>query len=207
VVDLGSVDDAEREWLFGAARAVLVPSVIEGFGLVPLEAARAKRPCLFAAVSSLSEVVSPDLATLEPWDPSVSAARVAPLLRDGPARDAHVSQLRADADRWRWDELAARVLDSYARTLRTPYRAAADRAWQELERERYLVELHDEYQDLRRRLGDRMALATEDGFLTPNEQRGLLRIGSRPALARAVLWPFAMLGAIRHGPPRRDTDR
>jgi hypothetical protein len=205
VVDLGRVDDAEREWLFWAARAVLVPSVLEGFGLIPLEAARARRPCLFAAVASLPEVISPRLATLVPWDASLSAARVAPLLRNGSERDAHLNALRADADRWRWDDEVQRVLAAYAEALRTPYRAAAVRAWQELEREQYLVELHEAYYGLRGRLGDRIVLAVDDGFLTPREQRGLMRVGSRPALARAVLSPFALLGALRRGGRRDDT--
>ena len=83
VVDTGGVDEAERRWLLAHARAVLVPSVVEGFGLVPLEAAQAGVPCLFAATTSLGEVVSPELATLVPWEPAPSAARIFPLLVDG----------------------------------------------------------------------------------------------------------------------------
>lgn len=211
VIDLGGIDDPEREWLFANARAVLVPSVIEGFGLVPLEAARAGRPCLFAPVSSLPEVVSAELATLVPWDAVRSAAAVAPLLRDGPQRRDHIAGLREQAGRWNWSEVAAELVSAYRATLRTPYRAAATHAWQELERERYLVEVEDSRQEMSRihaellgHLGDRIALASDEGFLTPRQQRGLLRIGARPALARVVLWPFAVLGSIRTARARRD---
>ena len=73
VIDVGAVDDEERRWLLVNARAVLVPSVVEGFGVVPLEAARAAQACLFAPQTSLREVLSSGLATLVPWDASASA--------------------------------------------------------------------------------------------------------------------------------------
>jgi glycosyltransferase involved in cell wall biosynthesis len=204
VLDLGGVDASQRAWLFAHARAIVVPSVVEGFGLVPLEAAAAGLPCLFADQSSLGEVVSGSLASLVPWNPSESAARVMPLLTDAVARREHVEQLRRDADRWRWERLAGELIATYEQSLRMPYRAAAVRAWQELEREQYLVEINhallhvqEMHQDLLGHLGDRLALARDDGFLTAHEQRGLMRVGSRPAVARAVLWPFALLGAAR----------
>ena len=178
---------SQRAWLFAHARAIVVPSVVEGFGLVPLEAAAAGLPCLFADQSSLGEVVSGSLASLVPWNPSESAARVMPLLSDAVARREHVERLRRDADRWRWERLAGELIATYEQSLRMPYRAAAVRAWQELEREQYLVEIdharlqvQQMHQDLLGHLGGRMALARDDGFLTAYEQRGLLRLGSRP---------------------------
>jgi hypothetical protein len=85
-----------------------------------------------------------------------------------------------------------------------PYRAGAARAWQELERERYLVEVDEArkqvaraHEDLLGHLDGRIALASDQGFLTAREQQGLLRVGSRPALARVALWPFGVLGALR----------
>jgi glycosyltransferase involved in cell wall biosynthesis len=205
VVELGVVDDDEREWLFQHARAVIVPSVFEGFGLIPLEAARVGRPCLFAAQSSLSEVLSGSLATLVPWDASASAHRVLPLLEDSPAQREHIAGLRAAAERWSWDAIGEQLVDSYTRALRAPFRAAAVRAWQELERERHLEEAVQTHHELLAHLGDRIALASDEGVLSARQQRGLLRVGSRPAIARLLLWPFAALGSVR--PPdakRRD---
>jgi glycosyltransferase involved in cell wall biosynthesis len=196
VVDLGGVTDGERAWLLANARAVLVPSVVEGFGLVPLEAAQVGVPCLFAAESSLIEVIEESLATLVPWDASKSAARAMPLLLDGPQRDRHVECLRASGRRWSWKRIAVALVACYSRTLRSPYPPAAARAWQELQRESYLTELDRSHRSLLDHLGDRVALASDEGFLTAEQQRGLLMLGSRPVLARAALWPFAVLGAI-----------
>lgn len=192
VVDLGSVDEPRREWLLRHARAIIVPSVVEGFGLVPLEAAEAGIPCLFAPQSSLIEVMDRSLATLVTWDETASARNVMPLLADGPPRRLHVEQLRASTARWSWEQIAGQLIGAYERALRAPHRAAAVRAWQELERERYLVELRQRLLGL----GDSIALAGPDGFLSASEQRGLLRVGSRPAMRRLTLWPFALLGSI-----------
>ncbi len=111
VLDLGSVDDGERAWLFERAGAVLVPSVAEGFGLLPLEAAQAALPCLFAPVASLVEVVDPALATLVAWDPSQSAERVIALLGDTPERAEHVERLAASARRWTWERLTGQLIE------------------------------------------------------------------------------------------------
>jgi glycosyltransferase involved in cell wall biosynthesis len=203
VIDVGSVDESERRWLLANARAIVVPSVIEGFGLVALEAARSAIPCLYAPQSSLVEVVSGALATLVPWNASASARRVRPLLSDGPGRAHHIERQGAAAERWSWDSLAQQLIQSYERAMRLPYRPSAPRAWQELERERYIIELdrgreHNRRiaEDLLQRLGDRIPLAADDGFLTAREQQGLLRVGARPAFRRLMLWPFALLGSV-----------
>jgi hypothetical protein len=210
VLELGTVDRAERAWLLENATAVVVPSIVEGFGLVPLEAARHATPCLYAAQSSLVEVIGSELATLVPWSASDSANRVISLLVDECQRRIHVERLHAAAARWTWDRIAWQLKATYEQTLRSAYRPSAHRAWQELERERYLVEVdrgrehnrriaveiqaaHDE---LLRRLGDLIVLAGDDGRLTEREQRGLGRIGTRPVLRRLMLWPFALAGSL-----------
>jgi glycosyltransferase involved in cell wall biosynthesis len=193
VVDLGSVSDAHRTWLLLHASAVIVPSVVEGFGLVPLEAADADVPCLFAPQPPLTEVISPSLATLVPWDPTLSAANALPLLSAGPARDRHREQLSASAARWSWEQIAHSLVECYTQTMRSPYRIATEQLLNVVRHEAYYQEVVSRWEGL----GDRTALAEDDGFLRASEQRGLLRVGSRPALARVTLWPFAALGAVR----------
>src|SRR5207253_764056 len=103
LVRLGPVSEAERRWLVEHCAAVAYPSVDEGFGLLPFEAARAGRPCLFAAVGPLAEMLPPQTATLVPWDAAESARRARPLLTDGEERDRHVAAVRAAADGYRWE--------------------------------------------------------------------------------------------------------
>ena len=57
MLDLGAVSEAEKAWLFERSALVLYPSVIEGFGLVPFEAAAHGSPCMWAPVGSLGELL------------------------------------------------------------------------------------------------------------------------------------------------------
>jgi glycosyltransferase involved in cell wall biosynthesis len=210
VTDVGPVDEAGRRWLYERAAAVVYPSTYEGFGLVPFEAAAAGAPCLYAPQASLPELAGAEAATLVPWDPDASADAAIGLLADGPARQAHVSRLREAASRARWSEVVEQVLGAYERALRSPQRAGAPRAWQELERERYIATLGDdaehlkqvaaEYQgafhDLNRRVGIALPLVDEGGLLSRDEQRGLMRIGARRVLRRALLGPVGLLGRL-----------
>lgn len=194
VLDLGPVTEPERAWLLQHARAVIVPSVVEGFGLMPLEAAAAGVPCLFAARSSLREVVSAELATLVSWDPEASAAAAAPLLVDGAARDAHLHRLVKEASRWRWDTLAPRLLEAYERAVRAPVAPATGLVWQTIDDEIAISAERAAHEELLAHLRGRAALARDDGFFSEEELRGLWRVGSRPALRRALLAPVRAIG-------------
>lgn len=194
VLDLGPVTEPERAWLLQHARAVIVPSVVEGFGLMPLEAAAAGVPCLFAARSSLQEVVSRELASLVCWDPRASAARAAELLVEGAAREAHLRRLREDAARWSWDELAPRLLEAYERTARMPVSPATGLVWQTIDDEMAMAGERAVHEELLEHLRGRAVLARDDGFFSEEELRGLWRVGSRPPLKRALLAPVRLIG-------------
>ncbi len=211
VFDLGQVDEPRRRWLYTHASALLYPTTYEGFGLLPFEAAQSGLPCLFAAQASLAELAG-DAATIIPWDAHASATAVLPLLSDGPARDHHLSQLRAlpipSAD-----DVAQQLIAVYEQALSDPPSEAAPRIWQELDREQYIVRLDrdidnlkriaQEYQDAYHALEDRvktgLPLIDTGGLLTPAQQRGLMRIAARRGLSSAVLAPFGLLGRLGDG--------
>ena len=206
VIELGPVEEAGKLWLYAHAAALLYPTLFEGFGLIPLEAALMGLPCLFAAQASLAEV-APDAAKLVPWDPRASALAVLPLLGDGVERDEHVRMLR-DLANPSWDEVARELLAVYECALASPAPRGAPRAWLELDRENYIVKLDrdmghlkaiaQEYQDLYNSLSDRvgfgLSLIDKDGLLNRNQQRALMRIASRGRLGAAMLSPLDLLG-------------
>lgn len=210
VVDVGPIDEAERSWLYGRAAAVVYPSVYEGFGLIPFEAALVGTPCLFAPQASLVELAGPQAPTLVPWNAQLSADKVAPLLTNGPARTRHVELLRRGAQSARWDDVVRRLLDTYRAAIDAPQRAAAPRAWQEAERERYIAHLGKDvehvkavaedcqhaYSELKESVGFGLPLVAHGGLLNRDEQRGLMRIASRRLPRRIVLAPIAALGRL-----------
>ena len=199
VVDVGPVDEAGKGWLYEHAAAVLCPSLYEGFGLLPYEAAGAGIPCLFAPQTALVELGGAELASLIPWDAAASAAAAAPLLdNQAPDRARHIQQLRHAADASRWEGITPMILDAYEGAIRADHRAGAHYGWQELERERYIRDLAAWVEEYRAAVsGDAVMLVRPDGWLDEPTRRGLMRIASRPALRRPLLWPFALLGRMR----------
>jgi hypothetical protein len=203
VLDVGPVDEAERAWLLGGAAALLYPTLYEGYGLLPREAARTGIPCLYAPVTALRESAGAAAATLVPWDAAASAAAAAPLLRDGTDRAAHLDRLRLQTAQPIWGAVVDRLVNVYARSLAAPRRGGAARAWQELERERYLTEVHSMWMDasaaltgLREQVGA-LAGPAHGGLLDEGTRRGLLRIAARPWLRRALLAPARVVGRER----------
>jgi glycosyltransferase involved in cell wall biosynthesis len=210
VLDLGPVAEPVKQWLFRHARALVYPTIYEGLGLLPLEAARVDVPCVFAAQASLSELAG-KAATLVPWDPGASAVAVLGLLSDGPARERHLAELRSLTVP-AWSEVASRLVAVYEQAVAAPPSEAAPRSWQELDREVYIEGLErradhltgvaQEYQDayhaLERRLGPGLPLIDSDGLLSHAQQRGLMRIAGRRGL-RALLAPLRLLGRGAEG--------
>ncbi len=139
VIDLGAVDEPTREWLVDQSCALVYPTLYEGFGLLPLEAARAGVPCIFAPQASLEELAA-DAATLIPWDVGASAAAVRDLLVEGPARRAHLNTLAA-LERPNWSQVIEQLVAVYQHAVDAPASGAAPRIWQEAERESYVTRL------------------------------------------------------------------
>lgn len=120
VAVLERVGEAERAWLLDHCDAVSFPSRDEGFGLLPFEAAAAGKPCLFAAVGSLAEILPREAAVLVPWDVSASAPQALELLADPQARDRHVALLRKAARPLTWRATARRMARVYRAATHVP---------------------------------------------------------------------------------------
>jgi glycosyltransferase involved in cell wall biosynthesis len=120
VTGLGHVTDAERSWLYHHAELVLFPTLYEGFGLVPFEAAAAGSACVYASRSSVAEYLPPEGALLELGDVEETARRLHALLGSSDARDEIVRATRGAATRLTWDRAADQYVEIYRRALRRP---------------------------------------------------------------------------------------
>jgi GT2 family glycosyltransferase/glycosyltransferase involved in cell wall biosynthesis len=125
VVDLGEVSDAERAWLYRNADGVIYPSVYEGFGLIPFEAAAHGTPCFYAWQTALRETLPESAATIEPWDARVSAERIRSAMADPALVVAAINEAAAKLN---WDDTATRVIDVYEQAIRSPSRTAVQLA-------------------------------------------------------------------------------
>jgi glycosyltransferase involved in cell wall biosynthesis len=185
VVELGAVDEAEKAWLYREAAAILYPSTVEGFGLIPFEAAAAGTPCLAAPVASLAEFLPVDATVLVPWDPELSAARVQPILEDEVEAVALVDQIEAAGERHTWDRHAALVIDAYNSALRLPAPPTARLGAR-------LAEAEHAYWRQRDAIGAAgyALVDPDDPLLSPEEREALVAAArgrrTRPALLRAA---------------------
>jgi len=179
VLDLRALSEAEKAWLFERAALVLYPSVYEGFGLVPFEAAERDVPCMWARGTSLSEVLPDSAAWIVPWDAEQSAARALELLRDPSARRQNLDAIRAAAKPLTWDAAAASLSELYRQTCDEPAAPAGA-----LERRRgMLLPFSD----------DALRLVGPGGALPSELERPLLALATHPHVGRPLF------GALKAG--------
>ena len=201
VLSLGPVSEREKGWLLANAGAIVYPSVYEGFGLVPFEAALSEVPCIFAPQASLSEATPDGTATIVPWDPVASAAAAHALLTDAIARERHVDSLAARARELTWDAAAAAMVEIYREAALAPVRDSATLSRDLVKREARLSVQHEAdvrqlvrerehaqrmYDELNAEVGSGLALIGPNGALPEGVQRALLTLTARPALSRAM---------------------
>lgn len=180
VVELGAVSEAEKAWLYERCSLVLYPTVHEGFGLVPFEAADHGRACLWAAGTALAEVLPPAAAGIVAWDAAATADHVIALLADAGARERSIAEVRDAAETLTWDRAAEQLLDVYRQTCDAP--AAPASAVER--RQGYMQGLLSE---------DAMRLIGPDGALPAELERPLLALATHPQISAPLF------GAMRLG--------
>jgi glycosyltransferase involved in cell wall biosynthesis len=180
VLDVGTVSEAEKAWLFGRAALVVYPSVVEGFGLVPFEAAAHGVPCVWAPGTSLRELLPDNAAEIVPWDEGRSAERALALMRDEAARQRNVAAIRSAAQSLTWDATAAELLELYEATADAPARTSNALDIPGARTQGVLGE-------------DAMRLVGPGGELPPDVHRPLLALATHPRIAAPVF------GALKLG--------
>ena len=122
VTDLGEVTEAQKRWLFENAALVLYPSTVEGFGMVPFEAARYGTPTLCARRGSLAELLGDLTPALDGFDPDAAADLAWKLVHDRTAAAALTAALAERAADHTWTGVADRLLALFDDALRQPRR-------------------------------------------------------------------------------------
>jgi glycosyltransferase involved in cell wall biosynthesis len=114
------LSDAELRTLYRGARAVLYPTLYEGFGFPAVEAQAAGVPVIFSALGSLSELVGPLAMVVPPHDLQAWVAALDEACMDGERRAEQVRAASVWARKFAWSE-------SFDKHL-TVYRAVAGSA-------------------------------------------------------------------------------
>ena len=117
---LPSIAEAGKAWLLEHAGLLLYPTVSEGFGMVPFEAAHAGTPSLTTRQGALDEVLPDNLACLEDLVPEHGVELAERLLHDVTFSAQQVGVLRAAADRYTWADSVVALVELVERSLDRP---------------------------------------------------------------------------------------
>jgi hypothetical protein len=177
-IDCGPVTEREKAWLYRRAGLVFYPTVYEGFGLVPFEAAAHEIPCMWAAGTSLSELLPDEAAAIVPWDAAHTAVRAIELLRDRELARRNVQGVQQAGASLTWDATATRLIEAYEATCDLP---ATPASLTDRRQGRLSTALSE----------DSMRLLGPGGALPPDLERPLLALATHPRIAAPLF------GALR----------
>ena len=109
----GFVPDVDLAHFYRRARALIQPSLMEGFGLPTVEAMVSGTPVLSSTAGSLPEVVGPAGIFFDPLDVGAMAGAIRQVLGDPATRDRLARAAPVQAARFTWARSARLLLDCF----------------------------------------------------------------------------------------------
>jgi glycosyltransferase involved in cell wall biosynthesis len=116
VIFAGALWDEERDRMYQSADLLVMPSVSEPFGLVPLEAIQHGTPVLISKQSGVAEVLTHALK-VDFWDIEEMANKMLAALKYPVLNQQLVTEGKKELDRLTWRRAAEKVLTIYHRLI------------------------------------------------------------------------------------------
>jgi D-inositol-3-phosphate glycosyltransferase len=128
VTFLGQRAQDTLPYYYSAARAVVVPSHYESFGMVALEAMACGTPVVASQVGGLAYLIQDGETgfTVPVDDPQALAERLTCLVLDDDLHAEMGSRAAAFAREYRWENIAERIIDIYAELMPAEARSVPD---------------------------------------------------------------------------------
>jgi len=117
VQDLGYVPDSDLPGIYNLAQVLVFPSLVEGFGLPPLEAMACGTPVVTSNRPALPEVVGEAALQVEARDVGALAAALELVLTDADLRREMIQRGLERAARFSWKRAAERTMEVYQKCL------------------------------------------------------------------------------------------
>ncbi len=113
------LSDADLRALYRGAKAVLYPTLYEGFGFPAIEAQAAGVPVIFSALGSLKELIGPLALIVPPDDMDAWLAAVTDAMEMGVHRSARAQAATQWAQKFSWQESFEKHLAVYRDAAQT----------------------------------------------------------------------------------------
>lgn len=113
VILTGYLDDSELAVLYRQAKLYLFPSLIEGFGLPPLEAQSYDLPVVSSNQSCLPEVLGDSVIYFDPENVSEMAEKIELMLSNDNLRQQKIVAGHANLGRYSWKKMAQEIKEIY----------------------------------------------------------------------------------------------
>ena len=128
VVQLPAVTDSQKRWLFENSTIMLYPTIVEGFGLIPFEAAQYGLASLSTRQGSLNEVLPNDIPTINSFSHLVLVDQINELLADENARQHIVKRILEHGKQFSAEATSRYLVEMFLdMTSRPPKRTVAIR--------------------------------------------------------------------------------
>lgn len=108
----GFLRGKELEHIFAMSDVLVMPSVSEPFGIVPIEAIQYNLPVIISKQSGVAEVL-PHAIKVDFWDTELFAKSILEILEDKDKREKHIEGNKEDLEKLKWDLSALEIINIY----------------------------------------------------------------------------------------------
>ena len=113
IIFTGELTDEQLSCLYGKAKAYIFPSLLEGFGLPPLEAQSRGCPVISSDSSCLPEILGDSAVYFDPGDIYEMAIKIEAVLADKILRDDLIRKGYENVKKYSWEDCATKTLAIY----------------------------------------------------------------------------------------------